>query len=206
MAQLNMLVLMAHLKCTVAARFISWQPSAQQLGLPGAGTREAPVRARLRRRPSSMPPWCLPQPGASGGGGNPLYHAATLPPWLPAVLTPVPVTAIPCPAAGTINKVGADYLGLLVLGFINASIGAEQIRAELRPRPLVRPRRHAAPHCCATLRHRGAAAPRIAALRSLCCRGLRWQSHALCIDAARARTAGGAASRSMPAPPRSVAP
>jgi hypothetical protein len=49
---------------------------------------------------------------------------------------------------GTVNKVGADYLGLLVLGFINASVAADQIRAEFRPRFLVR----GAPKCFAVLR------------------------------------------------------
>ena len=48
---------------------------------------------------------------------------------------------------GTVNKVGADYLGLLVLGFINASVAADQIRAEFRPRFLVR----GAPACSAVL-------------------------------------------------------
>lgn len=33
-----------------------------------------------------------------------------------------------------VNKVGADYVGLLVLGFINASVAADQMRPELRPR------------------------------------------------------------------------
>ena len=35
-------------------------------------------------------------------------------------------------AVGMVNKIGADYIGLLVLGFINAAIGADQIRAEFR--------------------------------------------------------------------------
>lgn len=35
---------------------------------------------------------------------------------------------------GTVNKIGADYIGLLVLGFINAAIGAERIRQDLQCR------------------------------------------------------------------------
>lgn len=35
---------------------------------------------------------------------------------------------------GTVNKVGADYVGLLVLGVINASVAADQMRPEFRPR------------------------------------------------------------------------
>lgn len=35
---------------------------------------------------------------------------------------------------GTVNKVGADYIGVLVLGFMNAAIAADAIRPEFRPR------------------------------------------------------------------------
>lgn len=43
-----------------------------------------------------------------------------------------------CAAVGTINKVGVDYIGLLLLGFINVSLAADQIRSEFQARPLVR--------------------------------------------------------------------
>ncbi len=33
-----------------------------------------------------------------------------------------------CHAVGRVNKVGEDYLGLLVLGVFNASVGAKDIR------------------------------------------------------------------------------
>ena len=36
------------------------------------------------------------------------------------------------------NKVGGDYLGLLVLGFINTSIAAEQMRGRFSARHQVR--------------------------------------------------------------------
>lgn len=41
------------------------------------------------------------------------------------------------PAVGIVNKAGADYLGLLVLGCINVAVAADAIRAEFRPRLLV---------------------------------------------------------------------
>ena len=40
---------------------------------------------------------------------------------------------VPWYSVGTVNKVGADYVGVLVLGFINASIGADRIRKDLVP-------------------------------------------------------------------------
>lgn len=52
-----------------------------------------------------------------------------------------------CPttaAVGTVNKVGADYVGLLVLGFMNAAIAADSIRPEFRPRLAVSTARQAA--------------------------------------------------------------
>lgn len=51
------------------------------------------------------------------------------------------------PPVGTVNKVGADYLGLLVLGFINAAIAADHIRLEFRPRLAVRSCHHLL-SCC----------------------------------------------------------
>jgi len=38
-------------------------------------------------------------------------------------------------AAGTVGTVGADYLGLLVLGLFNAVVGRERIPGHLRCRP-----------------------------------------------------------------------
>jgi hypothetical protein len=39
----------------------------------------------------------------------------------------------PHPAAvGTVNKVATDFIGLLVLGFINAQIGAGEVRGEFK--------------------------------------------------------------------------
>ena len=40
---------------------------------------------------------------------------------------------------GRVIKVGADYVGLLVLGVFNAAIGAERIRREFKCSPEVRP-------------------------------------------------------------------
>ena len=40
-------------------------------------------------------------------------------------------------AVGTVNKIGADFIGLLVLGVINAAIGAERVRQDIRCRFLV---------------------------------------------------------------------
>ena len=37
-------------------------------------------------------------------------------------------------AVGTVNKIAADYISLVVLGFVNTSVGAAQVRSELRPR------------------------------------------------------------------------
>ncbi len=38
-------------------------------------------------------------------------------------------------AGGTVGTVGADYLGLLVLGLFNAVVGRERIPGHLRSRP-----------------------------------------------------------------------
>lgn len=46
----------------------------------------------------------------------------------------LPTLFFPLAAVGTVNKVGADYVGLLVLGVVNASIAADQMRPEFRPR------------------------------------------------------------------------
>ena len=32
------------------------------------------------------------------------------------------------------NKIANDYIGVVVLGFVNTSIGAAHVRSELRPR------------------------------------------------------------------------
>lgn len=37
-----------------------------------------------------------------------------------------------CGAAGRVNKIGADYIGLLILGVFNAAIGHQNIRAEFQ--------------------------------------------------------------------------
>lgn len=37
-----------------------------------------------------------------------------------------------CAAVGKVNKVGDDYLGLLVMGVFNAAIAADQIRREFK--------------------------------------------------------------------------
>lgn len=69
-----------------------------------------------------------------------LTHHAAIQPYFPFVKVEVLADVVLFRArqgmrlVGTVNKVGADYIGLLVLGFINASLGAEQIRSEFRPR------------------------------------------------------------------------
>lgn len=69
-----------------------------------------------------------------------LTQAATIHPYFPFVRLEVAaeVTVFrPRPGmrlVGTVNKVGADYVGLLVLGVVNASIAADQMRPEFRPR------------------------------------------------------------------------
>ncbi len=42
-------------------------------------------------------------------------------------------------AAGQVNKIGADYIGLLVLGIFNAAIGHQNIRAEFQHSAAVGP-------------------------------------------------------------------
>ncbi len=41
-------------------------------------------------------------------------------------------------AGGKVSKIGADYVGLLVLGVLNAAIGRQNIRSDLVYMPLVR--------------------------------------------------------------------
>lgn len=44
-----------------------------------------------------------------------------------------------CPrAAGVVNAIGHDYIGVLVLGIFNAVVGRAQIPAHIQCRPLVR--------------------------------------------------------------------
>jgi hypothetical protein len=40
-------------------------------------------------------------------------------------------------AAGQVNKIGTDYIGLLVLGIFNAAIGHQNIRAEFQHSAMV---------------------------------------------------------------------
>ncbi len=42
-------------------------------------------------------------------------------------------------AGGRVNKIGPDYVGLLVLGVFNAAIGRQNIRTDFVYQPLVRP-------------------------------------------------------------------
>ncbi|KAI7840954.1 hypothetical protein COHA_005384 [Chlorella ohadii] len=69
-----------------------------------------------------------------------LTQAATIHPYFPFVRLEVAAEVAvfrPRPGmrlVGTVNKVGADYVGLLVLGVINASVAADQMRPEFRPR------------------------------------------------------------------------
>lgn len=44
---------------------------------------------------------------------------------------------ISSPAAGVVNAIGHDYIGVLVLGIFNAVIGRAQIPAHIQCRPLV---------------------------------------------------------------------
>ena len=56
-----------------------------------------------------------------------------------AALTPRDPTApAAAGAVGMVNKVGADFIGLLVLGFVNSAIAARSIRREFQPRLMVR--------------------------------------------------------------------
>ena len=47
----------------------------------------------------------------------------------------------PC-AAGVVNAIGHDYIGVLVLGIFNAVLGRAQIPAHIQCRPLVRTMLH----------------------------------------------------------------
>lgn len=69
-----------------------------------------------------------------------LTQAASIHPYFPFVRVEVAADVVlfrPCLGmrlVGTVNKVGADYIGVLVLGFMNAAIAADAIRPEFRPR------------------------------------------------------------------------
>ncbi len=55
---------------------------------------------------------------------TPPLHTLQVLPTIPPFLT-----------VGVVNKVGRDFIGLLVAGIVNASIGADAIRADLASRP-----------------------------------------------------------------------
>jgi len=66
-------------------------------------------------------------------------HAQVHPyfPYLRVKVLSIVVVFQPLPAArltGVVNKIGSDYIGLLVLGFINVSIPAKYIKEEIKPR------------------------------------------------------------------------
>ncbi|GAB4817406.1 hypothetical protein N2152v2_004452 [Parachlorella kessleri] len=69
-----------------------------------------------------------------------LTHQAHIHPYFPLVRVEVAADAVLFrPQAGmrlvgTVNKIGADFIGLLVLGVINAAIGAERVRQDIHCR------------------------------------------------------------------------
>lgn len=63
---------------------------------------------------------------------------------------------------GKVNKIGADYVGLLVLGVFNAAIGRLNIRSDFVYQPLVRGCRKSGGACSAALQSPTVAAWRVA--------------------------------------------
>ncbi len=99
------------------------------------GSAGAPLLADLLR----PAPWGPELPEA----GHPLARVACthMHPSQPRPHPPRSLRSALSAAVGTVNKVGADYVGLLVLGFMNAAIAADAIRPEFRPRLAVSPPR-----------------------------------------------------------------
>lgn len=88
--------------------------------------------ARVRALP--LPATSAALPACSGhrdpGGAQPPGPAGA---GTGLMLPPPSSPPVPLPAVGTVNKVGHDHLGLLVLGCINVSLPADQVRPEFRP-------------------------------------------------------------------------
>ena len=70
-----------------------------------------------------------------------LSHAAVVHPYFPLTRLLVQATLVvfrPLPGArlvGTVNKIADDFIGIVVLGFMNVVVRAPEVRRDLQPRP-----------------------------------------------------------------------